>query len=290
MSRILIFGSNGFLGSSLRHTLAIDHDVSTVNRNPRPGARNFFGDILEPKSYYDIIKTIKPNIVISTAWNTTQNFWENSQNFAYSKATIDLARTAYSLGTDRFIGFGSSAEFEELIQNRNSESTTLRSQNVYGQAKSITGLAIAELSRSYEKQFNWLRIFQAYGENEKSDRLIPQALSSLSLERPIILQNPARELDWIYSGDVSSSVEYIISNEIKDNFIDVGTSVGTTVLQLVRQIAWLLSVSESLVTVSPSSLENSVSRLVCPSNSPLFRHGWKPKMNLQNGLQKLIAT
>jgi len=289
MSKILIFGSNGFLGSSLRNTLAINHDVLTINRNPSPGARNYLGDILEPNSYYDIIKTIKPNIVISTAWNTTQNFWESSQNFAYSKATIDLAQVAYSLGTDRFIGFGSSAEFEESIQNRNSESTNLRSQTIYGKAKSMTGLAIAELSRNYEKQFNWLRIFQAYGENEKSDRLIPQVLSSLSLERPIILQNPTRELDWIYSGDVSSSVEYIISNEITDNFIDVGTSVGTTVLQIVRQIAWLLSVSESLVTVSPNSLENNVSRLVCPSNSALFRYGWKPEMNLQSGLQKLIG-
>ena len=113
MSRILLFGSTGFLGKSILDAISKDeNEIFTLNRSAweEKSLNSFRADVLVPSSYLDLIKQINPQVLITTAWATTDGFWHSESNYDYMRATIDLADFALSGNVDHFIGLGSSAE------------------------------------------------------------------------------------------------------------------------------------------------------------------------------------
>jgi len=289
MSRILLFGSTGFLGKAiLDKFLKTEHEVFAMNRSidVHIESNSFCADILEPMSYRRKLKQLDPQIVISTPWTTTGGFWHSKQNYDYMRATIELAEIALSGNVERFIGLGSSAEFGNTFLAPTSMHESINPSTEYGKSKAEASRAISKIAKSYGKDFNWLRIFQAYGRHERESRLIPYVIRSLSLGEKVILQNAPMVLDWIHTEDIADAVGYLLETKVSEHFLDVGTSNGTSVLEVVSKLAQLLGASEELIEVqSPSQ----ISHLVCSTESALFRAGWKPKLSLDQGLSKVVG-
>jgi nucleoside-diphosphate-sugar epimerase len=289
--RIVLFGGTGFLGSSiLRKLLKPENEVFTLNRTLLQDEiiNTFSVDFLNSNSYKDLLKDIKPDVVISTPWATTEGFWQSESNYEYMRATVELAEIALANGASRFVGLGSSAEYIPTMEDCNSKPTRIDPISAYGKSKLEAGRIISKLVTESGKDFNWLRIFQAYGSKEKPSRLIPQVIKSLSEHRVITIQNPMRILDWVHAEDVANVVDYTIENEIPEHFLDVGTTRGHSVFDVVQKLASLLSAPESLIKTANSNSAVPIVRLVASPDSALFGAGWKPTISLDQGLYKLV--
>jgi nucleoside-diphosphate-sugar epimerase len=284
MSSVLIFGSTGFLGSALVRGLSLHHDLVLVDRRASTPSK-YLGDILFENSYLNLIEKLQPNVVISNAWCMDGDFRNSDLNYAYSDATIKLAENCYRSGVKRFIGIGSSAEFGETNFNGLDFRSDLKPTDHYGHAKLITGKAIANLADMHNEAFNWLRIFQAYGESESKNRFIPTVVSAISRGQSLKIENPNRELDWINTQDVSSAICYILEHQISDYFLEIGTGVATSVLEVATQIATKLNKTLELgdqTSYPPKSI------LVSNPRDPLRQHGWQSKISLSQGLDDLL--
>ncbi len=293
MSRILLFGSTGFLGKSILKRLAqAQHEIFTLNRsvNVDRDEFSFCGNILDSASYANILRKIDPSIVITTPWTTTEGFWNSDSNYEYMRATIALAEFSFSGGVERFLGLGSSAEYGETVGAQGAYAKALNPSTKYGQSKAEAGLAISEMAKHYKKDFNWLRIFQAYGPNESSSRLIPQVIHSLSSDKVVKINNASKVLDWIHSDDVASAVAYSLNTEIEEHFLDVGTAKGTSVFEVVEKIALILGANTDRIDISSLNSKAEIFRLVSSPKSALFESGWHPIISLEKGLIDVVNS
>lgn len=268
------------------------NDVFTLNRSDveEKSLNSFQADILEPSSYVQLIQQINPQILITTAWTTTEGFWHSKRNYDYMRATIKLADIALSANVEHFIGLGSAAELDNALGMNDTEDAVVKPTTDYGMSKAETGLTISEIAKAHGKRLSWLRIYQAYGQYEKKSRLVPLAIEYLSNGRKIELQNASKVLDWIHTEDVADAVNFLLQNHISDHFLDVGTSKGTSVLEVVEMIATLLGTDRNLIEVSSQKLNQLVTPLVCSQESELFRAGWKPRYSLDQGLRSVIGS
>ena len=288
-----MFGSNGFLGKSILDAISKDgNEIFTLNRSSweEKSLNSFRADILEPSTYVHLIKQINPQILITTAWATTDGFWHSESNYDYMRATIDLADFALSGNVEHFIGLGSSAELDNTIGSNTAVKIEVKPSTEYGKSKAEAGLRISEMANSYGKNFSWLRIFQAYGRYERESRLIPLVIQSLSNGKKIELQNASKVLDWIHTEDVAGAVNFLLQKSVSGHFLDVGTSEGTSVLEVVEMIATLLGSDKNLIEVPIQESTSQTSRLVCSPESALFRAGWRPRLSLDQGLRKVVQS
>ena len=285
MSRILIFGSTGFVGSALVNGLSSDHELILIDRKSSSPSK-YVADILSESSYLNLIRNLQPEVVISNAWCMRGDFRNSDLNYTYSEATIKLAENCYKNGVQRFIGIGSSAEFGETNFNGFHFDNDLKPSDNYGRAKLMTGIAIASLAEDYSKSFNWLRVFQAYGNAESKSRFIPKVAFTLSRNLPLSIENPHRELDWINVEDVFSAVDFILKHQISDCFLEIGTGVVTSVLDVAKLIA--TKMNKAFEVHNQSSLPPK-SILLSNPNSSLRQHGWQSKISLSQGLDDLLT-
>jgi len=292
MTRILVFGSTGFLGKSIMDAISKNgNEIFTLNRSTweRKSLNTFRADVLEPSSYVQLIKQINPQILITTAWATTDGFWHSENNYDYMRATVKLADIALSGNVEHFIGLGSSAELDNAIGFNTSLKTEMKPSTEYGKSKAEAGHMISEIAKAYGKNFSWLRIFQAYGQYERESRLIPLVVQCLSSGKKIELKNASKVLDWIHTEDVAGAVNFLLQKNFSDHFLDVGTSIGTSVLEVVELIATLLGSDKNLIEFPIQESSSQTSRLVCSPESALFRAGWRPKFSLDEGLRKVVG-
>ncbi|MDP1712756.1 MAG: NAD(P)-dependent oxidoreductase [Candidatus Nanopelagicaceae bacterium] len=290
MSRILIFGSAGLLGLALTEKFTKSgHEVFAINRSMshHPGAKSFQGDILDSGSYLDTLNTLSPDVVISTAWLTSLDFWESESNYEYMRATINLAEHSFAGGVQHFIGIGSAAEFGIHPTDCDSDSSSMVPLTAYGKAKFETGRTISEIATRYGKDFSWLRVFQAYGKGERSHRLIPQVIEKLSRGDSFTLLSASKVLDWIHSDDVANAAEFALELNDGTHFMDVGTGEGTDVITIVRSLAKILDVPEGLIDTPTDGSIPDTTRLVSTPHSHLRKVGWAPKITLDQGLTEL---
>ena len=286
-----MFGSNGFLGKSILDAISKDgNEIFTLNRSSweEESPNSFRADILKPSSYVNLIKEINPEILITTAWATTDGFWHSESNYDYMRATIDLADFALSRNVEHFVGLGSSAELDNTIGSNSAVKIEVKPSTEYGKSKAEAGLRISEIANSYGKNFSWLRIFQAYGRYERESRLIPLVIQSLSNGKKIELQNASKVLDWIHTEDVAGAINFLLQKSVSDHFLDVGTTKGTSVLEVVEMIATLLGSDQNLIEVPIHESTSQTSPLVCSPDSALFRAGWRPRLSLDQGLRKVV--
>jgi dTDP-4-dehydrorhamnose reductase len=98
MTKILITGSRGFLGSNLIHTLSgnRNYEIFSTSRTGDPaGQKNerfFQGDLLDKSFVDNLISTIEPDVVINTVSLVNVDLCEEKPDLA-EKMIVDTART-----------------------------------------------------------------------------------------------------------------------------------------------------------------------------------------------------
>jgi nucleoside-diphosphate-sugar epimerase len=113
--KILVVGGNGFLGKEIFKELNhIGHDVIGMCRSTNSnGDKNWVSaDIGRPGTYKSFISDWRPEVVVQSAWVTTQKTYRHStENLYYASGTLQFAKDCLQTGTKHFVGLGSSAEY-----------------------------------------------------------------------------------------------------------------------------------------------------------------------------------
>jgi UDP-glucose 4-epimerase len=286
--KILVVGGNGFLGKEITKQL-LDDGYKVMNMNRSGDAKlseaQLSADIGKPDSYMSFIDKWKPEVVVDCAWVTVQKTYRESlENYDYTAQTLQFATHCFAAGSRHFIGLGSSAEYGSQSSPCNAAVTIPKPVDAYGENKFETFLKLHELSESVNARLTWGRVFQPYGPGQDSERLIPWAVQRLLSGQEVKLQNPNLKLDWISSRDIARAVSWSIKH-VTPEVIDIGTSIGTSVCQVLNKVARIVGGRPELIKpledIQPQQSEFS---LIVSPDSPLLQGGWKPKDTLQSGL------
>ena len=291
--RVLVAGGGGFLGAEIiTNLIESGFEVKSFGRNFSSAiyCEQIIADITNPDSYQKLLSTWKPEVVIQAAWVTNQKTYRTSPlNSEYMDATRKFAEQSFLSNTEHFLALGSSAEYGLPAEPCNALTTSAVPVDIYGKDKLQTLVKLREVAEKFSSRLSWARIFQPYGPNQDSARLLPFARKELLAGDKVKVVHPNMILDWISSRDVASALAYAISSPI-DQIFDVGTSRPISVIQALQTLATLLNVDSELLEIE--STQNGVDEefsMVVSRESPLFNAHWSPQDDLVSGLKWTLS-
>jgi nucleoside-diphosphate-sugar epimerase len=289
LPKIGVLGANGFLGNPIAmaffnqgwEVVAFSRTLSTVSF-----CQEFQVDLFDEWSLKSALKMAKPDVVLSTAWDTEHGkFWTNKSNVAYRDATLKFAELSFQSGVETFMGLGTMSEYGVSPGFCNADDSPLMKSDIYSKSKIETGLELKEIGKKFGLQTHWARIFQAFGPNEKSERFTPGLIDNLQRGKEFSIRTPNFEMDWIHSLDVASAIVFTVENKL-NHFVDIGTGIGTTVRDLSEMICQELDLDRSLLDYS-MEIPGHEKRVVVDTSSQLLSLGWQPAESLRNRIRSL---
>lgn len=286
--KVLLIGSKGFLGSKILRKLRGEDFLVATENHDYSGKRQHL-NIFYPATFKQILANEFIHTVICTAWVTTPGkFWTSPLNSEYRKATLRFAELSYELGVRHFIGFGTMSEYGESVGFCDANFTVANPGNIYGKEKLVTGQRLTELSSRYSRRSTWLRIFQAYGENEKAERFLPSLLNSIKQKTPIQIATPHDTLDWINVDDIADVVVDFAMPDTSPPIIDVGSGETLSVRE-VTELAYCVAGLKLKQEIFGNQDETNARRLHVSPTSYLPKSGWKARIKLEDFMYKQLS-
>jgi nucleoside-diphosphate-sugar epimerase len=250
-----VFGTRG------SKQCGIDHARHTCSRV----------DLLDP--YLDLeLQTIKPDLLIHTAWITTpKDFWESESNFQWVEASKKVIGDFEKAGGQKIIVTGSCAEYSWSSNSKLTEDSPTFPTSKYGKSK----VELLHWTRDRGVPFLWTRTFFQFGMNEKKGRLIPGVIDSLLKGEKFQIHSSSDIRDFVFTEDVSEVLSHLISKDLTGE-INIGSGYGVEIGVVTRKIAEMLNREDLLnieeITKPSSYVVADTEKL----NSILGGYPWTP--------------
>ncbi len=291
MPKILLTGATGFIGTHciqplLRKGFEV-HCVSSKSRTTCATEIWHEADLLCAAEIDKLIKKVAPSHMLHLAWYAEPGTVNDPINLLWARSGLELIRLFEKYGGSRLVIGGSCLEYD-WNYGFCAESLTPRiSNSLYGCCKNslfemasryatVTGLSLA-----------WARLFFIYGPWENPNRLVPYVIKSL-LEGDIArCSNGAQIRDYLHVQDVADAlVELLVTNA--DGDFNIASGIPVTLRQIVATIAEQIGRPELIALGAVPKRDNDVALVV--GNTEKFEQtlGWKPKINLNSGLEDTI--
>ena len=215
--KILITGSNGFIGINLIKQLKKKYNIFEIGRKKK-NKKNYF--ILDLKNYKKVEYFFKKNsfdLIIHCAWYTKHSDYRKSnKNYNHLNHSKNLLDHYIKNGGRNFIGIGTCEEYNKKNFKKNFfiENNNIKPTNIYSRAKNFFHLYLKKSGINYK----WVRIFYLFGEGENKKRLFPSLIESVIKNKKFKLKNPNFRTDFLYVDTVVKMIDKLINLKVSGEF------------------------------------------------------------------------
>ncbi len=231
--KTLIFGANGFIGSSLNEQLSVNHEVYTAIRESSDSPNSITANMLDVESITKAIISVAPEVVINCA-GVVENTERASLNVTFTRNMLD-AIIASKVDVKKIVVLGSAAEYGIVVDDLKpiSEEEKLNPVGFYGNSK----VEEVKLALSYKAEHGLpvviARIFNPIGLGMNAKFIIPNLLAQAKMIKSGELDTMSvgrleSIRDYIDVKDVSSAVQAIIENNTTQDIYNIGSGKSTS--------------------------------------------------------------
>lgn len=306
MKKILITGSEGFVGQHLVNLLKKNYSVIGLSRNttlsPQENLQYIIGDILDKDKLYEILKTHLPDAIIHLAG--IAKTWGNDPQEVFNInlfGTLNIYETIVKLKQEREfdpkILFISSAEVYGKTINPQAidETAPLMPTNSYGTSK----LAADRLSYQYSQTDNLkiviLRPFPHIGPGQQKGFFVPDMASQIvELEKDpqkneLLTGSLSSVRDYLDVRDVVQAYQAVLEkNFAPGEVFNICSGRGVAIKEILDKL--LLLSKKPLKGRQDTKLLRTVDLPVFVGNNKKFIQatGWREKYTLDQTLADVI--
>lgn len=218
MSRVLVTGASGFIGSAIVRRLAeLGHE---------PVAHE--GDLLEDDA--PDLTSIRATHCIHAAWYTNHaDYLTNDINREWVSASLKLADAFSEAGGQRFVGIGSCLEYD--VANADGPcsevETPLRPETLYARSK----LDLFEALQRRGGDFAWARVFFVYGPGDREGRLVPHMIDRFARSQEAGPTCGALRRDYVYVDDLADQLVRVALSNVSGT-INTGTGLAPSLSEI----------------------------------------------------------
>ncbi len=297
---ILIFGSNGLVGSSLVRKFQLQHkeiNLITSTRNDT--------DLFSLEQTKKKINDSKPDIVIIAAAKVGGIYANNTQRFNFIidnlKISMNIFESLVEYNDIKIINIGSSCIYPLSADNPINENSLMSGKleptnSPYSMAK----LSSLEISRTMRDQFGHkilnLMPTNLYGPNDKFEEFNSHVIPGLIFKMHRAKINKSKEVEIWGSGkplrefmhvdDLSSAIEFLIRNEISNDILNVGSNEVVSIKELSELIQKVIGFKGNLV-FNQEYPDGNPKKLL--DSTQINNLGWKSNISLEDGISNTYS-
>ncbi|MDA9737905.1 GDP-L-fucose synthase [Acidimicrobiaceae bacterium] len=296
-NNVLVFGSNGLVGSSCVRILSKSPKISKVIASTRNDTNLFNYQETKQK-----IENSKPDVVIIAAAKVggilANNTYRSEFLLENLKINMNILESLIDYPNVQIINLGSSCIYPLNAENPINEDSIFSGKlEPTNSPYAVAKLSAIELADAMSKQFNH-RIYNLmptnlYGPNDNFSELDSHVIPGLirRMHDAKILKKKEFEIwgtgkplrEFLYVDDLSLAIEFLIDKDIDKNVINVGSSEEISIKELAQLIQELIEFEGELV-FDESKPDGNPRKLL--DSSYLSSLGWEPKTTLNEGLNK----
>ena len=286
--KILILGSEGFVGHNLVEGLSKNHEIFCADLIANSNHKNYKQfDITDLSSVEKIVKDV--DVVIDLAAHSLVSSLDGSIENAKVNiiGLLNVLESCRKNGIKKIIFTSASSMIGIPNSEQVSENHSAFPKTAYG----ITKLASEHYLRLYQELYgiNYVvfRFFNIYGTYQKNG-LIPTLYSRISKNQPLTVFGKGDQIrDYVFIQDIIQFFEKATSENISDNKIfNMGTGIGTSILEVIKIISKIMNISPEIEFKEPrpGEIGNFVSDPTLLSST----FGSIPSTTVEEGIKQTI--
>lgn len=240
MTRALLLGGTGFIGAPVAHALRTRGvDVVTLGRSPHADASI---DVLDPGALESYLRREPFDVVLNLAGAglAAESVGLHVMEAVNADLPPRVLREVLSLPSPpAFVHAASSTE--RLTEDEPDESE-------YSRTKHEGAQAVRRLATEATSPVVLLRIHNTYGPGQPRTRFVSWTIHELAAGRPVRLNYPTRERDFVFLDDVVHGIADVTTDPARmPHEVELGTGIGTSLRGVAVVVAGLLGRPVSLV-------------------------------------------
>ena len=294
--KVLILGSNGLVGTSVKNVLERNSNIKELICATRNDADLFnFGETKK------LIENSKPDIMINAAAKVGGIYANSSKRTEFIlenlKINVNILEASIPFSNMYIINLGSSCIYPLEANNPIKEESVMSGKleptnSPYAMAK-LTAIEIGDaLSSQYGHKVLNLMPTNLYGPfdnfSENDSHVIPGLIAKMHKAKEQKAEEfkiwgtgkPLRE--FLYVDDLSKAIEYLIFNKPEESLLNIGSGVEITIYDLAKKIKEVVEF-EGQLNFDSTKPDGNPRKLL--DSSTINKLGWSPEVNLDNGLR-----
>ena len=301
MSRVLIFGAGGFVGSYLcKEFLNNGYKVSGTDKgegSALPSEVDFYRtDLMQANEVEKLIGQIQPDIIVNLAaissvgasWNMPQTTM--AINVIGALNIMEAARKSEK--KPRILFVGSSEEYV-ISENPLDENTRLNANNPYGISK-VTQEQFAKLYREqYGLKIYCVRPFNHTGIGQRDSFVLPSFCKQVAeidksgKDGKIQVGNLKVKRDFSHVKDVVRAYRMIVESDNCNQIYNVGSGNAYSLEDMLTYIIGL-SNQHIEIEVDQNRIRPTDQPVICCDRSLIGKElGWEPQYNVYDALKEM---
>lgn len=303
--KVLVTGYPGFVSMHLVQRLKKEGALIFVFKNPsskegllekqiiKSQVKVFDVDITNFSSIESCVKKIKPEIIFHLAACTNAQRTSKIIDECIKvniEGTANLLRALKRTKYKSFVNVSSTEVYGPIAVPFN-EVQRAQPISPYGMSK----LAAEHICNFYFKIYHFpivnLRMSMIYGEFQPADKIIPHLILSCLKKKGLQLTAGRQTRDLVYVGDaVEALVRASLAKKASGETINIGSGQEITIHDLVLKIVKKTKISGKINFGTIPAKRGEIVRMRVTTTKAKKILGWKPKITLEKGLEKVIIS
>lgn len=291
MPRILVTGSEGFIGSKLVSKLEKSADIYRLDLKDSLRSQNFYKIDLNSPNLTDVINEIKPDSVIHLAAQiSVLDSLEDpmADLMVNGVGTLNLVQASIASGVKNFCYINSGG----AIYDKNSilpisESALTHPQSPYGASKLLGEYYVQIFCEAASIGWSSLSLSNCYGPvRDHGKGVIYQFWKAISENRVPDIFGSEVTRDFVYIDDVVTAIQSAVNKPTMSR-VNISSGTETNLIEVFNSIKKILRSDINPNILEPgfgeirrSSLSNSRAKLLLD---------WEPEISFEEGLKKALA-
>jgi nucleoside-diphosphate-sugar epimerase len=305
---ILVTGGTGFIGSEItKYLVNNNYKVTVFDNNSRGrtqrlrgiwGKIKFIkGDIRNKKQVYFATKNI--NSIIHLAYiNGTKFFYSKPYEILEiaTKGMINLIDACKINNIEEFYLASSSEVYQTPLKIPTDEKEMLKIPDVYnprysyGGGKIISELLGLHFAKKNLKKFIIFRPHNVYSGDMGNEHVIPEfikRIENIKTDGKFLIHGTGNEKrSFIHIDDFIRAFDKIFKKGKNQEIYNIGTTEIIKIKDLAKKIAKIFNVNIKLNRIN---LNIGGTNIRCPDITKLKKLGFKPRINIDEGLKKITS-
>ena len=286
--KILIMGSEGFVGQNLVHGLSKNHDIFRSDQIDSNEKNYFKCDITNFNSVEKIVKDVDA-VIHLTAHSLVSSLDGSITNAQVNiLGLLNLLEACRKNSIPKVIFTSASSLIGEPSSFQVNEKHDPKPKTAYGITKLTSEHYLRLYNELYNLDYTVFRFFNIYGPFQKNG-LIPSIYKKIQNNEPITIFGKGDQIrDYVYIEDILSFFEKSAVSKVGNGTIlNMGTGIGTTILDIVKTMSQILKIEPKIEfqDARPGEIGNFV------SDTTLLKETFDliPNTSVEAGLRKSIS-